>query len=320
MNKTAVLRIFPLLVVLAGVLAGCGGSSAGQQGGTQTIAVSGAFALYPMMVAWAGEYQKLHPDVRIDVSAGGAGKGMADTLAGAVDIGMVSRSVTDDEKQKGAYPISVARDAVFGVVNAKNPVLEDLLKMGITPEAYHKIYITGEYTTWGQVVNRPEITDEIHVYTRSDSSGAGDVWAKFTGGKAQTDLKGIGVNGDPGLLDAVIKDPLGIGYNNLGYAFDLTTGKTPADAVVVPIDANKNGKADPDEIIADKDTAASAIINGKYPTPPARTEFLVTRGEPSGVVRDFIRWILADGQKLLAPAGYVPLQGDQLAAEQAKVK
>jgi phosphate transport system substrate-binding protein len=145
------------------------------------------------------------------------------------------------------------------------------------------------------------------------------VWAKFTGGTAQTDLKGIGVNGDPGLLDAVIKDPLGIGYNNLGYAFDLTTGKSPAGAVVVPIDANKNGLADPDELIADKDTAA-AVVSGKYPTPPARTEFLVTKGEPSGVVRDFIRWILADGQKLLAPAGYVALQGDQLAAEQAKVK
>ena len=62
------------------------------------IAISGAFALYPMMTRWAEEFHKVHPGVEFDISAGGAGKGMADALAGAVDIGMVSRSVTKDEE------------------------------------------------------------------------------------------------------------------------------------------------------------------------------------------------------------------------------
>ena len=56
-----------------------------------TITASGAFALYPLMVKWGEEYQKLHPDVQFDISAGGAGKGMTDALGGQVDIGMVSR-------------------------------------------------------------------------------------------------------------------------------------------------------------------------------------------------------------------------------------
>ena len=54
-----------------------------------TINISGAFALYPMMTVWAAEYTKLNPGVQFNVQAGGARKGMTDTLAGAVDIGMV---------------------------------------------------------------------------------------------------------------------------------------------------------------------------------------------------------------------------------------
>ena len=47
--------------------------------------MSGAFALYPLANKWAEEFQKIHPDVRFNISAGGAGKGMADALARAVD-------------------------------------------------------------------------------------------------------------------------------------------------------------------------------------------------------------------------------------------
>ena len=47
-----------------------------------TVRVSGAWALYPMMVKWAEEFRKVYPGVRIDVSAGGAGKGITDALAG----------------------------------------------------------------------------------------------------------------------------------------------------------------------------------------------------------------------------------------------
>ena len=57
------------------------------------ISFSGAFALYPMVVKWADEFRKLHPNVRIDISGGGAGKGMTDALAKVVDLGMVPREI-----------------------------------------------------------------------------------------------------------------------------------------------------------------------------------------------------------------------------------
>ena len=221
-----------------------------------------------MMTRWAEEFQKANPNVEFDISAGGAGKGMADALSGAVDIGMVSRDVTPEEEAKGAYWVAVVKDAVFPMVNEKNPVLQDLLKMGISQETLIGIFITGEIKTWGQVVGRPEVTDEIHVYTRSDAAGAPEVWAKFLGNKKQEDLLGVGVFGDPGLLEAVIKDPLGIGYNNLGYAFDNASGKPVAGALPLPIDNNENGSADPEEILETKTEAVDMVAQGKYPSPP----------------------------------------------------
>ena len=284
------------------------------------IAISGAFALYPMMTRWAEEFQKIHPNVTFDISGGGAGKGMTDAILNAVDIGMVSRSIKPEEEAQGAYGIAVVKDAVFPVVNANNPVIADIMTKGITQETFIKIFITGEITTWGQVVGNAGITDEIHVYTRSDACGAAEMWAKFTGNKLQEDLLGVGVNADPGLLEAVLKDPLGIGYNNLGYAYDMTTGLPVSGILTAPIDLNANGTADPDEVADTMTRAMELIATGKYPSPPARPLNVVTNGKPSGLVQAFILWILTDGQQFVGEAGYVQLAPEQLAESLTKAK
>ena len=284
-----------------------------------TLTISGAFALYPMMTRWGEEFQKLHPGVQLDLSAGGAGKGMTDAISGAVDIGMVSRDVTTDEEALGAYWVAVTKDAVFPSISDKNPVLSDLLAKGVQRDTLAKIFITGEIKTWGEVIGKLEVTDEIHIYTRSDACGAAEVWAKYLGGK-QEDLTGIGVFGDPGLLDAVVKDPLGIGYNNLNYAYDMSTGKPVADSMIIPIDMNENGQADADELLETKAEAVDAVATGKYPSPPARALNLVTKGKPSGLVKTFIEWILTDGQQFIGEVGYIQLTTDQLETSLQKIR
>ncbi len=321
MKRRNLRTVLLVLVILMPLATGCGRSETpalGEAGWQGTITVSGAWALYPMMVRWGEEFQKLHPNVKLDISAGGAGKGMADALAGAVDIGMVSRQIYPEEVEKGALWFSVTKDAVFPTVNAKNPVWEDLRQKGVTRETFIGIYITGEITTWGQVVGRSEVTDAIHVFTRSDACGAADTWAAYLD-KKQEDLRGVGVYGDPGLLDAVIKDPLGIGFNNLNYAFDFETSKPVAGAQVLSLDANGNGQADADEIYDTKEQAVTAVATGRYPSPPARALNLVTQGKPTGLVKAFITWILTDGQNYVDEAGYVSLPKDKLAEELKKL-
>jgi phosphate transport system substrate-binding protein len=278
----------------------------------RTIAISGAFALFPMMTVWAEQYTALHPNITFDVQGGGAGKGMTDVLAGAVDIAMVSRELKPEETEQGAYGVPVTIDAVVATVNANNPHLDAILAHGLTPEAAAAIWMSQTTTTWGQLLGT-DATDAITVYTRSDAAGAAEVWAKYMGGSVQEDLKGTAVNGDPGLAEAVRQDDLGIGFNNIGFAYNLETGGQLDGLRVIPLDLNGDGTIGADENFYDtKDAITGAIAARVYPFPPARELYLVTKGEPDPVVVDLYNWILTDGQAFVADAGFVSLSADRL--------
>ncbi len=276
------------------------------------ITISGAWALYPLVVRWAEEFKKIQPRVRVDVQAGGAGKGMADILAGAADLAMVSRDLHPEEMKKGAVAWPVAKDAVVAVVSARNPYLQRLLGRGLTRQELKALWVDGTLTSWNSLLELKEKAP-VHVYTRSDACGAAETWASFLDAR-QEDLKGTGVYGDPGIAEAVRRDPLGIGYNNLNFAYDPKTLLPVKGLIVLPLDLNDNGKVDPEEaFVARRSDLTRAIQQGKYPSPPARDLYLVTRGKPSSPqVVGFLRYVLGPGQELVEDAGYVRISPEVL--------
>ncbi|NJL06591.1 MAG: solute-binding protein [Chloroflexaceae bacterium] len=313
LHARAIARVGLLISML--LLAACADSSAPTaRDEPLRIRVSGAFALFPMMTVWAEAYTAQNPNITFDVQAGGAGKGMSDVLSGVADIAMLSRDVRQEELEQGAFLVPVAIDAVVGTVNADNPVLEDLLAQGITPEIASKIWISGEITTWGEVVGTADAT-LINVYTRSDASGAAEVWSQFLGGTSQEDLQGIAVNADPGLAQAVIQDANGIGYNNIAFAYSLATDAQTDGLRVIPIDLDGDGRISPAEDFYTSRLAINAAVGAQiYPYPPARLLYVVTKGTPSPVLADFFHWILTDGQPLVNEAGFVGLNEQMIQA------
>jgi len=263
-----------------------------------------------MMITWAEEFQTLHPKVRIDISAGGAGKGMADALARAVDIGMVSREIRPEEIDQGAYSVPVVKDAVFPTISAANPVWEALARTGVQRQTFVELFIEGKPLTWGELAN-VDSDANVNVYTRSDACGAAQTWASYLGGD-QEDLKDIAVYGDPGLAEAVKTDPQGIGFNNLNYAYDMVSGLPVEGLRVVPLDVDENGTIDPQEDLSTKGKALEAVMSGVYPSPPARDLYVVTQTQFAGLTAEFVRWILTDGQQYLAAVGYISLTDDQI--------
>ena len=311
------------VIMVCILLAASGGSAAEPAVGealSGTITMSGAWALYPMAVKWAEEFQKIHNGVRIDVAAGGAGKGMADALAEIVDIGMISRDIHSAEVANGAWWISVAEDAVVPVINERNPVLELLGRRGVTRQTLERVWISGSATTWGDLVGS-ESGHPVRVYTRSDACGAADTWARYLGG-TQEDLLGIGVYGDPGLAQAVQHDALGIGFNNINYAYDATTGRAVRGLRILPIDLDGNGRIDDEEdVFNSRDDVVEAIARGAYPSPPARNLHFASKGRPdSPLVLEFMRWVLTEGQLYVSDAGYIRLSDERLAAELLKLR
>ncbi len=313
-------KVIPALVasvVLFSSLTSCGGGGRRQLAEGElsgNISLSGAFALYPLAVKWAEEFQKMHPGVRIDISAGGAGKGMMDALANVVDLGMVSRDVQPAEEENGAVVFAVAKDAVVATVNADNPFIGELLRRGLTRETAIKLWVTEEYRTWGDVLGTSDNTP-VHVYTRSDACGAAETWAQWLG-TTQEDLGGTGVFGDPGVASAVQKDKLAIGLNNLSYAYDEGTRQPNPGILVFPIDVDGNGRIDPaEDFYATKDEIIAAIAADLYPSPPARDLFLVSGGVPQKpAVVEFLNYILTEGQQYNVPIGYIGLSQEKLDA------
>lgn len=264
-----------------------------------TVTLSGAWAIYPTAVAWAEAFHEKYPGVKIDVSAGGAGKGAADAIAGLVDIGMVSRDPDPVELKKGIFAVYILHDAVFAVISDKNPALAQLLKKGVKKQTFIDFYISGLITSWDEVTGS-KINKNLHVYTRSDSCGAAQSWAAYLG-KKQEDLKGVGIYGDPGLLETAKRDPIGIGFNNFSYIF-TRDGSVVKGAKIVPIDSNENGLADSDEIYNTRDEAIKAIRAKKYPA--TRKNYFFVKGKPQGLIKEFIEFALSDeGTKIVDETG-----------------
>ncbi|MBS1729909.1 MAG: PstS family phosphate ABC transporter substrate-binding protein [Bacteroidetes bacterium] len=273
------------------------------------ISFSGAFALYPLMQTWAVEYNKTHPDIRFDIQAGGAGKGLTDCLSGAVDVGMFSRELTDAEKAKGVWTLALCKDAVIPTISSRNPALKQIQIRGIKKAEFNSIFVDRSITTWDDLLGtKNKGGKRINVYTRADAAGAADSWAAFFG-KKQENLKGVGVSGDPGEADAIRKDPFSIGYNNTLFVFDPKTGKKLQGIEVVPIDVNGNGQIDPNEnFYGNLRQFLKAVNDGNYPSPPARNLYFITKGKPQRKeITDFFKWVLSNGQAFVNVAGYVPL-------------
>ena len=105
------------------------------------IAVGGSTSVAPVMQKLADAYKAINPDVEIEIQQTGSGAGITATIEGAVDLGMSSRELKDEEKDKGIEGLTIAMDGIAVIVNKENTV-EDL-----TSEQIRQIF-TGEVSEW----------------------------------------------------------------------------------------------------------------------------------------------------------------------------
>ena len=287
-------------------------------GGGTTIRISGAWALYPMVLVWKDAYEQTH-NVTVEVSGGGAGKGLSDVLNRMVDIGMVSRPFAEEELAQGIFYVAVAKDAVAATINRNNPAVDLIQQQGLSREDLKSIFL-GEVTHWGSVMGRDLSDDKIVVLGRSDSSGAAEIWAAFLGNYTQDDLRqkaDANYDGDMALAQGVKNQKNAIGFNNINYVYNVETGGFASGIRPIPIDLNGDNVLQQDEEFYDtRSSFVDNVSHGIYPSPPGRSEYLASKGAFTGAAKAFVTWVLTDGQALLSENGYVELPTDILTAEQ----
>lgn len=283
-----------LLVCLV-VLVGCGGRSGDQSAttGQKTIEDVGSDTIVNLALAWAEAYQKIKPDVRISVSGGGSGTGLAALINGTTDIANASRKITDEEKKTAEknnidpHEIEVARDAIGVIVKPENPIQQ------LTLQQISDIY-SGKIKNWKEVggEDRPivllsrESNSGTHVFFLANVVRLGD-----SNNKTLFSPDTLLLPSSEGIMAEVRQNPNAIGYDGLGYI-------TP-DVKTLAVAAKPDG-----EFVK---PSVDSVNNGKYPI--ARPLFMYTRGEPAGNVKNYVDWILGpDGQKIVGQLGFVPLQ------------
>jgi len=249
---------------------------------SQSLVVTGSTTVKPLMVELQKEFER-YANVEMFVTGGGSGVGISSTLNGIADIGMLSRDLKDYEKAKGLEEHVIALDAVIVIVNAS--VVPGDEPLSLTLEELAMIY-SGEVTNWYGIVG---INLPIAVVAREEGSGSRDCFEYAIRDRVENftmkDKGVLSINNTGAMFSAVRDVPGAIGYININVANDLPDGikKVNVDGV----------EATPEN-----------IADGSYPI--SRDLVLVTYGDPAGMAKFFIDWILSEnGQTIVENAGFV---------------
>jgi phosphate transport system substrate-binding protein len=289
------LIVTSLLFLLAFTLNACGSqkpSAPVVEAATASIENKGSDTIVNLALAWAEAYQILHPEVRISVTGGGSGTGIAALINGTVDITNASRKIKTEEvaeaQKNGIDPVelTIARDAIAIIVNLDNPVDQ------LTIQQVSDIY-SGKITNWSEVggEDRPivrlsrETNSGTHVYFLENVLRMGEKDSEIFFSPETLLLPS-----SEGITVEVRLNPNAIGYDGLGYVTE--------DVKVVAI-----AEAEGDEYVL---PSAVTVNSGRYAI--ARDLYMYTAGQPDGEIAVYLAWILSpEAQQIVAELGFVPI-------------
>jgi phosphate transport system substrate-binding protein len=224
------------------------------------LVLTGSSTVAPLVAEIGKRFELEYPDVRVDVQTGGSSRGIADARTGVANIGMVSRSLKDEEQDLQAF--TIARDGI-GIILHKDNAVKALSNQQIV-----NIY-TGKINNWQQV-NSENAT--ITVVNKAEGRSTLELFLGYFKLK-NSDIKPSVVIGDNQQgIKTVAGNPNSIGYVSIGTAeFSLNNG---VPIKLLPL----NGVTATTENVQNKTFPLSRPLN------------LVTKTEPQGLDKAFIEF------------------------------
>jgi len=268
-----------LLTGLALVACGNGGGT-GEDGGELTL--SGSSTVAPLATSIARRYEARNAGVQIDIQAGGSSRGIADAGRGTVNIGMSSRALHDDERERLDAHV-IARDGVAVIVHTDNPV------DAFTSEQVRDLF-TGAIDNW-QALGGPD--RPVTVIHKSAGRATRAVFLEHFGIAAAEVRADSIVGSNQQGMQAVAGRPGAIGYVSIGHARqEIADGLTLRLATLDGVSATRTN-----------------VASGKFPI--SRPLVLVTPdGALSALAQSFIAFAQSPAvEDLVEDAGYVPTGG-----------
>ncbi|MCY3768801.1 MAG: phosphate ABC transporter substrate-binding protein [Gammaproteobacteria bacterium] len=261
----------------------------------QVIQNKGSDTLVNVAQAWAEAYVTVDDKVAVAVSGGGSGTGIAAMINGTVDIANSSRKMKKKEinsaEEKGVTPMEhiVGYDALAVFLHQDNPA--DILSISQLKEIFGR---GGDYENWSDLgLEVPGCQqDTIVVVSRQNNSGTYAYFKKAVLGKKGKYRQGtLDMHGSKDVVDLVEKTPCAIGYSGLAYA---------TDHIKMACIMLEEGESC---------TRPSVQTASDRSYPIARPLFMYTNGEPEGIIKTYLDWVLSDeGQCILGEKGYAPMK------------
>jgi phosphate transport system substrate-binding protein len=292
---------------------------------------AGATFPYPIYAKWFDEYRKINPKAQINYQSIGSGGGIRQLQAGTVDFGASDSPMTDEQIASAGGKV-LHFPTVLGAVVPTYNIPGVNRELNFTAEALAGIFL-GVITRWNDAElaranpGVPLPAAGIVVVHRSDGSGTTFVWTdylskanpawkqKVGAGTAVKWPAGLGAKGNEGISGLVRQTPHAIGYVELVYALQnkMSYGRV-RNAAGVFVKANLASVTAAGASAALPDDFRVSITNppGKDAYPIASFTWLLVPAriedpQKRGVITAFLRWMLADGQRMAEPLGYSPL-------------
>lgn len=339
--KTSITRIALGVMVVLGVCTVAETPSAAPAPSPILLNAAGATFPFPIYSKWFTEYNKIHPDIQINYNSIGSGGGIRQLQAGTVDFGASDAPMTDAQLSQNKVPVLHFPTVLGAVVPTYNlaGVNQDL---NFTGEVLANIFL-GKIAKWNdpaltslnQGVNLPN-TDIVVVH-RSDGSGTSFVWTDYLSKVSKewetkvgrnTSVNwpvGLGGKGNEGVSGLVKQTPGAIGYVELIYAIQT---KLPYGAV-----KNSAGVFQKASLAGVTAAASSEIKNipadfrvsitdapGKAAYPVCSFTYLLIPSKiddpaKKQAVKDFLHWMLTDGQNDAESLSYAKLPKEVVSRE-----
>jgi phosphate transport system substrate-binding protein len=240
-----------------------------------TISMSGSTSVAPLAAKLAKGYLHAHPgSVTFRLAQGGSDVGVADVAAGRVTIGNSSRDPKGTDPG-GLVWNKIARDAICIATNSSNRLA------GLTQAQVQAIF-SGSVRDWGQVPGST-VSGPIDVVVRTAASGTQDAFQKIFMGKKKVSSSAAQKASNGLVAQSIKSDPNAVGYVSLAFTRGLNDARYKGVACTL-----RNAKS------------------GQYEG--VRNFWMISRGQPAGRARAFIRWVkhARAAQKIIA-RGWVPL-------------